>query len=293
MEWVLIGFLRMLLPVFQALPLPWVARWGRIAGGWAWAVDGRHRRVAEDNLAHCYPEWDVQACREMARENFRRLGENYLSALRSSTMSHEDLRPYLNMEGMAPLRTLLASHTERSSIGAVGHFGNFELYARMTQVTPGWQGATTFRGLRQEYATRWMQQLREKSGCLYFERRRDAEAMKVALRTRRLLLGLLADQHDGRGVRVPFLGREASTSAAPAVLALRYGGCLFTAFCFRTALAQWSLEFGDEIGLRGPNGRARGVADILKDINTSFERAIRRDPANWFWVHRRWKDVRQ
>jgi KDO2-lipid IV(A) lauroyltransferase len=25
------------------------------------------------------------------------------------------------------------------------------------------------------------------------------------------------------------------------------------------------------------------------DVNRAFEAAIRRDPANWFWVHRRWK----
>jgi lauroyl/myristoyl acyltransferase len=24
-------------------------------------------------------------------------------------------------------------------------------------------------------------------------------------------------------------------------------------------------------------------------VNRAFESAIRRDPANWFWVHNRWK----
>jgi lauroyl/myristoyl acyltransferase len=27
----------------------------------------------------------------------------------------------------------------------------------------------------------------------------------------------------------------------------------------------------------------------MRDVNREFEQAIRRDPANWFWVHRRWK----
>ena len=29
----------------------------------------------------------------------------------------------------------------------------------------------------------------------------------------------------------------------------------------------------------------------MRDVNAEFEKAIRRDPANWFWVHRRWKPV--
>jgi lauroyl/myristoyl acyltransferase len=27
----------------------------------------------------------------------------------------------------------------------------------------------------------------------------------------------------------------------------------------------------------------------MRDINRAFELAVRRDPANWFWVHNRWK----
>ena len=29
----------------------------------------------------------------------------------------------------------------------------------------------------------------------------------------------------------------------------------------------------------------------MRDVNRAFEAAVRRDPANWFWVHRRWKAV--
>jgi KDO2-lipid IV(A) lauroyltransferase len=28
---------------------------------------------------------------------------------------------------------------------------------------------------------------------------------------------------------------------------------------------------------------------IMLDVNRAFEAAVRRDPANWFWVHNRWK----
>jgi hypothetical protein len=31
----------------------------------------------------------------------------------------------------------------------------------------------------------------------------------------------------------------------------------------------------------------------MLDVNRAFEDAIRRDPANWFWVHKRWKPPRK
>jgi len=172
---------------------------------------------------------------------------------------------------------------------AIGHFGNFELYARGSRWAPGRQFATTYRALRQPSLNRLLQGLRERSGCLYFERRSEMSALRDALRGQKMILGFLADQHAGdRGLPVPFFGELCSTTAAPAVFALRYGCPLFMAICYRTGLARWRIEVGPEIPTH-ENGTARSVEDITLDMNHAFEEAVRRDPANWFWVHERWK----
>jgi KDO2-lipid IV(A) lauroyltransferase len=87
---------------------------------------------------------------------------------------------------------------------------------------------------------------------------------------------------------VPFFGRDCATSVAPAVFALRYDCPLHTAICYRVGLGQWRIEISDEIPTR-EHGQARTVEAITADINREFETAVRRDPANWFWVHNRWK----
>ena len=159
----------------------------------------------------------------------------------------------------------------------------------MTRFTP----ATTYRGLRQPSLNRLLQSLRVRSGCLFFERRTEAEALKKAMNEQRLLLGFLADQHAGNGgLWLPFLGRPCSTSAAPALFALRYRAPLCTAICYRTGLARWEIELGPDIPTRW-EGRARSPAEITLEINRAFETAVRRDPANWFWVHKRWKPSRR
>jgi len=279
--------------ILQMLPLLWVARIGRLGGGIAYWIDSRHRKVALTNLTLCFQkERSASELREIARENFRRIGENYACAAKTAILESPQLQSCFQIVGHEKLAFSITENHHSSHIVALGHFGNFELYGRCAQFADGTQPATTYRSLRQPLVNELMQSLRIRSGCLFFERRSGAKALCEALNTRKLLLGLLADQHGGdRGLWIPFLGQECSTNIAPAVLALRYKCPLFIAICFRLGLARWRVEVGDEIPTR-LNGRPRTVEAISRDINTALEIAIRRDPANWFWVHKRWKPRR-
>jgi KDO2-lipid IV(A) lauroyltransferase len=290
MDALLYAVVRALVFMIQAMPLTWVARLGRAAGMLAYWIDGRHRRVSLQNLHLCFgKEMSPREIRRLARENFRRIGENFCCAARTAAMSPEQLRPHLEFAGDRGILRPPPGQIPASVVVAIGHFGNFELYARLGQVCSEYQCATTYRGLRQPALNRLMLLLRERSGCLFFERRTDAAALREALNRPGLLLGLLADQNAGRrGLRLSFLGHECSTSAAPALLALRYRCRLHTAICYRVAPAKWRIEVEPEIPLH-ENGAARTANSIMSDVNRRFEAAVRRDPANWFWVHNRWK----
>jgi lauroyl/myristoyl acyltransferase len=293
METLLYLAARALLAFLQTLPLPWVARLGRFGGGVAYWLDLRHRRVALRNLTSCFsPDKSPAEIRALARENYRRIGENFACAARTAGMSYDELRPFVELVGDHWLAAPAPGQKPGSVVVAIGHFGNFELYARFGQFRPEYQCATTYRALRQPSLTRLLQSLRERSGCLYFERRFDADALKSAMSRPGLMLGLLCDQSAGnRGLRLPFLGHECSTSAAPAIFALRYRCPLYTGICYRIAPGRWQLELGPEIPTHH-QGRPRSPKAIMQEVNLAFEAAVIRDPANWFWVHNRWKQFR-
>lgn len=280
---------RTVIAMLQALPLTWVARIGRAGGALFYLLDSRHRKVVLKNLQLCFgKEKSPDELRAIAKENFKRIGENFCCAAKTAGMTLEELRGRIEFVGAGKLLPR-PGDAPQTCVVAIGHFGNFETYARYGQFMPVFKTATTYRGLRQPSLNRLMQSLREKSGCLFFERRTDAVALKAAMSQPGIILGLLADQHAGNnGLRIPFFGRECSTSAAPAIFALRYQCPLATGFCFRVGLAKWRLEAGDQIPTH-ENGRPRSSEEIMLDVNRAFETAVRRDPANWFWVHNRWK----
>lgn len=279
---------RGLVAVIQWLPLRVGARLGRFGGALAWWVDGRHRQVALNNLALALPELTVQERKEIARENFRRLGENYVGAIKTATLDHEALARCVDWGNVAES----LPSTGQSLICAVGHFGNFELYARSSDVEDGWRVATTYRALPHPGMNQLLQSIRNRSGARFFERRSEARQLRDFVREGRVILGLLADQHAGdRGLWLPFFGHPCSCNAAPALLAARYDAPLCVAICFRTSLATWRIEITAQVPTCEPDGSRRTAEAITAEINRHYEAAIRRDPANWFWVHRRWKPI--
>jgi KDO2-lipid IV(A) lauroyltransferase len=283
---------RVLVAVLQALPLTLVARLGRAGGLLWWMVDLKHRGLVKRNLAAAFPEKSAGEVAGIARETFRRIGENSLSAVKTASMTDAELLEVCKVKGVEKLPKAGLANSPLNLVGAVGHFGNFELYARLAKPVTGWQSATTYRAMNQRGLDAMVQKLRASSGCIFYERRRDAAALKEALAKGGLFVGLLSDQHPNKGgVLVPFMGRECAATTAPAVLALRYDAPLFPVICYRMGLGKWTVEVGDEIALR-EGGGARGVEAITRDINRAFEAAVRRDPANWFWVHNRWKKPR-
>lgn len=281
-EWLL----SCLLGLIRLLPLVTVARLGRALGAVAHRLDRRHRRVAEENLALAFPNLPPTQMRALALENFRRIGEAYACAIKTPGMDPAELLARIDIVG---LEEVLRAGPERVVV-ATGHFGSFDLLAQGQHRRPDWRLATTYRGQRFAPLDRALQRIRNLTGVRFIERHGAAESITGLFQRGRAILALFSDQHGGgKGLWLPFLGRPCSCSNAPAVLALRYKATLAMAICYRTDLARWRIELGPVIPTQGADGRDRPVDDIAREVHGHYEAAVRRDPANWFWVHRRWK----
>jgi lauroyl/myristoyl acyltransferase len=277
---------RAFVAAIQSLPLTLVAHTGRACGALAFWIDARHRKVALENLQMVFgKEKSPEEIRAIAKENFRRIGENYLCAVKTCAMSFDQLRPhteYIGREHLLPPRRM---------VNAGGHFGNFELYSRFKDLAPMYQCAATYRALKQPALNRLMEKIRSRYGCHLFERRTEGAKLRAFMNQPACVVSLQIDQHGGKkGLRLPFLGHDCSTNPSPAVFALRYNCELYTAVCFRIGLAKWRLELGEKIPTHDGSGRPRTVENIMLDVLRAQENHVRRDPANWFWVHKRWKN---
>ena len=277
--------------LIRLLPLKLVCFIGRQIGFVFYFIDTGHRKIAVNNLTNSLGNYHSESeITSLAKENFRRLGEVYLSVLKTAHISLKNLSDILSVKGLEHLDLSQRNDGSNPSfMFAIGHFGNFELYANAGLFAPEFDVGTTYRGFNQPWVEKLVTKIRNRSGCHYFDRRYEGKKLMSFMKRPNSITGLLADQNAGRsGIKLPFFGLPCSTNPAPAIFSLRYNLRLHCCLCRRVGLGRWELELGPEISTH-TNGNARSVNDIMSDINATYEDYIREDPANWFWVHNRWK----
>jgi KDO2-lipid IV(A) lauroyltransferase len=143
------------------------------------------------------------------------------------------------------------------------------------------------------YLNRFIEKTREKYGnnTIYKE-----GALKKILSSLKKgeLIGILMDQSVIRseGFVVPFLGKNAYAMKTPAILARKTGTPVVPAFIRRTRDGHL-IEIGEEIPLAvSGDSEAALLLDTINFLRPT-EDFIRQYPADWFWIHRRWKRIKE
>jgi len=184
--------------------------------------------------------------------------------------------------------------TGRPVLALSGHFGNWEM-AISTFGMFGFPLGVVARDLDNPYLHEWFRRFREFTGHRLISKKGGGNEM-VDFLERRGHLGLLADQDAGsRGMFVPFFGKDASTFKSIALLALQHRAYICVGYAYRLA-DDWQnhrwvrYQLGTEaiIDTTAIDG-ADPVREITELYTLALERAIRRAPEQYFWVHRRWK----
>jgi KDO2-lipid IV(A) lauroyltransferase len=90
-------------------------------------------------------------------------------------------------------------------------------------------------------------------------------------------------------VLVPFFGRPAWTTPIIAEIAMKYGVPVVPAFAWWLPGHRYRMEIHPAFKLEGELTAEQIVANTAL-LTRHIEEAVRRDPSQWFWVHRRWRD---
>lgn len=102
-------------------------------------------------------------------------------------------------------------------------------------------------------------------------------------------VGLLVDQHYGRGVATSFFGRPARTNPMLGILARRFDCPVYAARCIRMPRGRFRLELTGPIDLPRDAEGAIDVAGAMRTVTGIVEGWVRERPEQWLWVHRRWR----
>jgi KDO2-lipid IV(A) lauroyltransferase len=254
----------------------------------AYHLDARHRQVAADNLRHAFPgELSDTELDRRVRAVYRHFCVLLIDIIHLPRRLHpNNWRRHVELDQGRWVDLLLSG---RPLLLVTGHFGNWELGGYVL----GLLGFTTHaiaRPLDNPYLDDYLRLFRERTGQKILAKKGDFDEMQGLL-TSGGVLATLADQDAGqRGLFVDFFGRPASTHKAVALLALEYRVPLVVLGVPKVgADLRYHILMEDVIYPEEYEGRPDAVRAITQRYTSGLERLVRRYPAQYFWLHRRWK----
>jgi KDO2-lipid IV(A) lauroyltransferase len=193
----------------------------------------------------------------------------------------------LTVEGKDRLETVMKAHGR--ALVLTGHLGNWELLPAACRLTP-YSITALARPLDSPALEAMSVRLREKAGMDIVDKRDAVRSVMRALAAGRLV-GILLDQNAARheSAFVPFFGHAASTSKSIAVLALRTGAPVVPVFTWRERPGCHRVSVEAPIPVPDTIRSEEAVRELTRRCTQAIEEAIRRHPAQWLWVHDRWR----
>ncbi len=265
------------------LPLPLCFELGRLLGSLFHIASPKYRRLARKNMARSLgSEVSEKEIHQLVSKHFALLGANLCSTARLSRLSPAALDRHVEIDASVGV-VKKTQQSGRSVVVILGHYSNWELLPIICERVVNSPSGALYQRIANKYIDEHVRISRGTAGLELFERRNGlARALRILREAG--AVGIFADQNSGAsGVWAPFFRRLTSTTPLPGLMAARTGAMIVQLTTHLVGRARWRVTAGPEIIPGGSEAQTAAV------VNHAIEKQILLYPAEWFWVHDRWK----
>ena len=252
----------------------------------------REHRVARANLTAAFPEKSPDEIEQILSgvwDNLGRIGAEF--AHLDHIWKYDPATLETNSIEFTPETEALFQELKNDGKGALifaSHLGNWELPA-LAAATHGLDSAVLFRRPNIAAADRAVQELRSVNMGEMIATTHDAPIKLAAALQRGVHIGMLVDQHFGRGVDVMFFGRKVKANPLLARLVRQIDCPIHGVRVVRLPNRRFRVDLTERVA---PARDASGEVDIqgtMQRVTSVIEGWVREHPEQWLWLHRRWR----
>lgn len=249
------------------------------------------RKVVLENLQRVYADVPQDEIVRLAEAHYAHLGRlawefvyfSWLSKARRAAMVRVE-----NIEAVERARSL-----GKGVCVLTGHFGNFEV-STVAGISNFPDLPCKFYFVRRPLQPKWLEQRVNRrfteAGFGVLPKRGALDAILERLQNGDIVV-FPFDQHaePSDGVRVDFFGHSAGTFRSLALIAQAAGAPVVPASSWRETSGRHVLRFEEALEPIHCDDVGEEIRRNTRAYNAALERLILRRPAQWWWVHRRWK----
>jgi len=277
--------LRLFVALLQVLPFAWSYLLSHFLIRVILAVMPKRRKLIKDQVRLSFPNLPVPDQTAIARGSEANMAKGLTIFARIPSMSWETMKAMVEIEGFEHIEE--AFKQKKGMITFTAHYGCWELMAiYVTHLYP--EIAMVVRPLDNPLLDRLVAKVRGSGGGGVIDSRKVLKD-GIRLLRRNGILGVMVDQNFYKGgVFVNFFGRPAATSTLIPILARRTGCAV---------LPMHNVWHGEKIRitceppvtLSSNPDQAAAIQEDTQRLTGYVERWVREDPAQWLWLHNRWK----
>ncbi|GLQ22712.1 lipid A biosynthesis lauroyl acyltransferase [Algimonas ampicilliniresistens] len=267
--------------ILRLLPFAFVSWLGGVILRGIGPLTSKHK-IARTNLKIAFPDANEAELKRLLSEQWDNTGRTFAEfALTDRIRAFED-QARVTVEG---LDIFLAN---APAIIATGHFANWEVMATvLTQSSSPVR--VTYRKINNPLIDRRVREQREAYGTKFLVQKsthRGGRELFEALHNGESI-AIMNDQKFNTGLKIPFFGVDAMTAQGAVRLALKTERPILPMSVVRNK-ATFHVRFYPPLDWTQTGQRKADVAAGVEAVTRFIENRIRENPAQWFWVHRRW-----
>lgn len=275
--WTGLGVLRLIHLLPYGIQLAIGRQLGRIFG----RIAGRRSKIAQRNLALCFPELGEPERSRLLHQHFEAMGMAMIESAMSWWGSDRRIQSLATISGMEHLQQALDAG--RGVVLLTGHLSSMELAGHI--LSSHRRIGAMYRPMKNQLMERIVGNARRRRLSPVFPRD-EIRTMTRALREGHAIwYGYDQNYGGNHSLFVPFFGVPAATITTTSRFAKMGNALVIPFFPFRNADGRYFIEIHPPLEAF-PSGDLE--ADTRR-LNSLLEAAIRRTPEQYLWIHRRFK----
>lgn len=278
----IVVFIIMLFPVEKSLAFAaWLGR-----GLWKYYHRGRERALI--NLKIAFPEKNDAWRERIGKCSFEHVLMLVIDIFYTPKLvKKENWKKYSTYVNCERTKWMIAEH--KGMLMVACHYGNFEIMGYILGLF-GFDIYSIARPLDNPYLNKYLYGVRERKGQKIINKKGASNDISEIVQ-KGATLCFIGDQDGGKkGWFIDFFNRKASAYKSIALAAVYYNVPVGVGMCRRVE-NRFFFEI-ETVGIITPDqwaGKENPALWVTQRYNSLLEEGIRKDPSQYWWLHRRWK----
>lgn len=258
----------------------------------AYYVVRYRRRVVRTNLKNSFPEKSNKELLVIERKYYHYICDYLVEEVKTMKISFEEICRRMQYENKEVFLEMVEKYG--GIILLIPHYANFEWIIGMGAIMqPGDLPVQIYKPLRNAYLNEMFKHIRSRFGGYNVAKHSTArEVIKLRREGKRVVIGLITDQSPNRSEAhywTKFLNQDTVFMDGAERIAKMMGYPVF--YCELEKLKRGYCKVTFDLVVETPKETANG--EITELFARRLEQTIQREPAYWFWSHKRWKIKRE